>query len=149
MPVLQPAAADTTIEWYAEVYGDVAEGQVLTTRLDVLEARDGPVVTSTQGRVRGSPDRARRALTGQLDVSLLPPGEHLLRATLVVDGVTYKLSLLPSGVVRPGKLSIIGNGVVFDPHAFVAESGKLKAQGVEITPETLKIAENTALHSEK
>ena len=57
----------------------------------------------------------------------------------------YKLSLLPSGVVRQGKLSIIGNGVVFDPHAFVAEIAKLKAQGVEVTPDRLKIAENAAL----
>ncbi len=55
------------------------------------------------------------------------------------------MSLLPSGVVREGKLSVIGNGVVFDPHAFVAEVGKLKAQGVDISPERLKIAENTAL----
>jgi adenylosuccinate synthase len=55
------------------------------------------------------------------------------------------LSLLPSGVVREGKLSIIGNGVVFDPHAFVAELEKLRAQGVEVTPDRLKIAENTAL----
>ena len=72
-------------------------------------------------------------------------GGHNAGHTLVVDGVTYKLSLLPSGVVRQGKLSIIGNGVVFDPHAFVAESEKLKAQGVEISPQSLKIAENTAL----
>ena len=72
-------------------------------------------------------------------------GGHNAGHTLVVDGVTYKLSLLPSGVVRQGKLSIIGNGVVFDPHAFVAESEKLEAQGVEISPQSLKIAENTAL----
>src|SRR5690606_17124161 len=57
----------------------------------------------------------------------------------------YKLSLLPSGVVREGKLSIIGNGVVFDPHAFIAELGRLRDLGVEIGPDRLKIAENTAL----
>ncbi|TIQ75355.1 adenylosuccinate synthetase, partial [Mesorhizobium sp.] len=72
-------------------------------------------------------------------------GGHNAGHTLVVDGKVYKLSLLPSGVVRQGKLSIIGNGVVFDPHAFVAEVAKLKAQGVGVTPERLKIAENTAL----
>jgi adenylosuccinate synthase len=72
-------------------------------------------------------------------------GGHNAGHTLVVDGKVYKLSLLPSGVVRPGKLSIIGNGVVFDPHAFVAEVEKLKGLGVEIGPDRLKIAENTAL----
>jgi len=72
-------------------------------------------------------------------------GGHNAGHTLVIDGTTYKLSLLPSGVVREGKLSIIGNGVVFDPHAFVAEVAKLKAQGVAVTPERLKIAENAAL----
>src|SRR5262249_46973241 len=65
--------------------------------------------------------------------------------TLVVDGVTYKLSLLPSGVVRPGKLSVIGNGVVLDPHALVEEIARLAAQGVVIGPENLRIAENTTL----
>jgi adenylosuccinate synthase len=72
-------------------------------------------------------------------------GGHNAGHTLVVDGKVYKLSLLPSGVVREGKLSIIGNGVVFDPHAFVAEVAKLKAQDVDVTPERLKIAENAAL----
>ena len=84
-------------------------------------------------------------LSERAEVVVRFQGGHNAGHTLVIDGVTYKLSLLPSGVVRPGKLSIIGNGVVFDPHAFVAESEKLEAQGVEITPETLKIAENTAL----
>ncbi|MBX3531566.1 MAG: adenylosuccinate synthase [Rhizobiaceae bacterium] len=72
-------------------------------------------------------------------------GGHNAGHTLVVDGKTYKLSLLPSGVVRPGKLSIIGNGVVFDPHAFVAELARIRELGVEIGPDRLKIAENTAL----
>ena len=84
-------------------------------------------------------------LSERAEVVVRFQGGHNAGHTLVVDGVTYKLSLLPSGVVRQGKLSIIGNGVVFDPHAFVAESEKLKAQGVEISPQTLKIAENTAL----
>ena len=84
-------------------------------------------------------------LSERADVVVRFQGGHNAGHTLVVDGKTYKLSLLPSGVVRGGKLSIIGNGVVFDPHAFVAEMSKLKDQGVDVTPETLKIAENTAL----
>jgi adenylosuccinate synthase len=72
-------------------------------------------------------------------------GGHNAGHTLVVDGKTYKLSLLPSGVVRPGKLSVIGNGVVFDPHAFVAELARIAELGVEIGPDRLKIAENAAL----
>src|SRR5260370_1211002 len=65
--------------------------------------------------------------------------------TLVIDGVTYKLSLLPSGVVRPGKLSVIGNGVVLDPFALIEEISRLKGQGVQVTPESLRIAENVTL----
>ena len=84
-------------------------------------------------------------LASRADVVVRFQGGHNAGHTLVVDGKVYKLSLLPSGVVREGKLSIIGNGVVFDPHAFVAEVAKLKAQGVEVTPDRLKIAENTAL----
>ncbi len=84
-------------------------------------------------------------LSERADVVVRFQGGHNAGHTLVVGGVTYKLSLLPSGIVRLGKLSIIGNGVVFDPHAFVSEAGRLREQGVEITPECLKIAENTAL----
>ncbi len=72
-------------------------------------------------------------------------GGHNAGHTLVVDGVTYKLSLLPSGVVRGGKISIIGNGVVIDPWALMDEIKRIKEQGVEITPENLKIAENATL----
>ncbi|MBS3647752.1 adenylosuccinate synthase [Pseudaminobacter sp. 19-2017] len=84
-------------------------------------------------------------LSERADVVVRFQGGHNAGHTLVVDGKVYKLSLLPSGIVRDGKLSIIGNGVVFDPHAFVAEAAKLQAQGVTITPDCLKIAENTAL----
>ncbi|MBB6011055.1 MULTISPECIES: adenylosuccinate synthase [Aquamicrobium] len=83
-------------------------------------------------------------LSERADVVVRFQGGHNAGHTLVVDGNVYKLSLLPSGVVR-NKLSIIGNGVVFDPHAFVAEVAKLRGQGVEINPDNLKIAENTAL----
>jgi adenylosuccinate synthase len=84
-------------------------------------------------------------LSERADVVVRFQGGHNAGHTLVIDGVSYKLSLLPSGVVRQGKLSVIGNGVVFDPHAFVAEVKRLGEQGVEISPERLRIAENTAL----
>lgn len=84
-------------------------------------------------------------LSERADVVVRFQGGHNAGHTLVIDGVVYKLSLLPSGVVRPGKMSVIGNGVVFDPHAFVAEVDRLGEQGLSISPEWLKIAENTAL----
>ncbi|KAB0678032.1 adenylosuccinate synthase [Aureimonas leprariae] len=84
-------------------------------------------------------------LSERADVVVRFQGGHNAGHTLVVDGVSYKLSLLPSGVVRQGKLSVIGNGVVFDPHAFVAERDRLVAQGISITPESLRIADNAAL----
>ncbi len=65
--------------------------------------------------------------------------------TLVVGNVEYKLSLLPSGVVRPGKLSIIGNGVVVDPWALIAEIDVMRAKGLTISPDTLRLADNAAL----
>ncbi len=65
--------------------------------------------------------------------------------TLVVGNVEYKLSLLPSGVVRPGKLSIIGNGVVVDPWALIAEIDVMRKKGLTISPETLRVADNAAL----
>lgn len=84
-------------------------------------------------------------LSERAEVVVRFQGGHNAGHTLVVDGKVYKLSLLPSGIVRDGKLSIIGNGVVFDPHAFVAEATRLRAQGVSVDPDRLKIAENTAL----
>jgi adenylosuccinate synthase len=84
-------------------------------------------------------------LSEQADIVVRFQGGHNAGHTLVIDGVTYKLSLLPSGVVRGGKLSIIGNGVVLDPNALIEEIERLKQQGVHVTPETLRIAENTTL----
>ena len=84
-------------------------------------------------------------LSERADVVVRFQGGHNAGHTLVVGGVTYKLSLLPSGVVRSGKLSIIGNGVVVDPWALAEEIERIAAQGVEITPENLKVAENAAL----
>ena len=84
-------------------------------------------------------------LSERADVVVRFQGGHNAGHTLVIDEVSYKLSLLPSGVVRPGKLAVIGNGVVLDPHALVAEIGRIEAQGVKISPETLRIAENCPL----
>jgi len=83
-------------------------------------------------------------LSERADVVVRYQGGHNAGHTLVVDGVSYKLSLLPSGVVR-GKLSVIGNGVVVDPHHFVAETIKMAEQGIAITPEFLRIADNAPL----
>ena len=84
-------------------------------------------------------------LSARADVVVRFQGGHNAGHTLVIDGKTFKLSLLPSGVVRPGKLSIIGNGVVVDPWAFVEEVDRLKALGVPLSPESLVVAENAAL----
>jgi len=84
-------------------------------------------------------------LSEQADVVVRFQGGHNAGHTLVIDGKTYKLSLLPSGIVRPGKLAVIGNGVVLDPHALVAEIEKLAAQGVKVTRDNLKIADNCPL----
>ena len=75
-------------------------------------------------------------LSSQADVVVRFQGGHNAGHTLVIGNQTYKLSLLPSGVVRPGKLGVIGNGVVLDPHALVAEIERLAGQGVVVTRET-------------
>jgi adenylosuccinate synthase len=84
-------------------------------------------------------------LSERADVVVRFQGGHNAGHTLVIGNTTYKLSLLPSGVVRPGKLSVIGNGVVVDPWALLKEIDTLKSQGVTVTPERLLIAENAAL----
>ncbi|HEY7245107.1 MAG TPA: adenylosuccinate synthase [Xanthobacteraceae bacterium] len=84
-------------------------------------------------------------LSEQADIVVRFQGGHNAGHTLVVGGVTYKLSLLPSGVVRRGKLSVIGNGVVIDPHALLEEIDRLKEQGIDVTPESLRVAENATL----
>ena len=83
-------------------------------------------------------------LASRADIVVRFQGGHNAGHTLVVGNQTYKLSLLPSGVVS-GKLGIIGNGVVVDPNALLAEIGRVAAQGVKVTPETLRIAENAPL----
>ena len=84
-------------------------------------------------------------LSERADVVVRFQGGHNAGHTLVIDGVKYKLSLLPSGIVRGGKLSVIGNGVVIDPAALLSEIETIRGQGVEISPENLAIAENACL----
>ncbi len=84
-------------------------------------------------------------LSVSADVVARYQGGHNAGHTLVIDGVTYKLSLLPSGIVRPGKLAVIGNGVVLDPRHLVKEIAELRAKGVQVTRDNLRIAENAPL----
>lgn len=84
-------------------------------------------------------------LSERADVVVRFQGGHNAGHTLVIDGKTYKLSLLPSGVVREGKLSVIGNGVVVDPWALLKEIDTVRGQGVTVDANTLRIAENAAL----
>jgi adenylosuccinate synthase len=83
-------------------------------------------------------------LASRADVVVRYQGGHNAGHTLVVGNETYKLSLLPSGLVR-GKLGVIGNGVVIDPEALLAEIARVQAQGLAVTPESLRIADNAVL----
>ena len=83
-------------------------------------------------------------LASRADIVVRFQGGHNAGHTLVVGDTTYKLSLLPSGVVR-GKLGIIGNGVVLDPDALFSEIDKVRAQGLDVGPHNLRVAENTPL----
>ncbi|MGE0724401.1 MAG: adenylosuccinate synthase [Alphaproteobacteria bacterium] len=84
-------------------------------------------------------------LSERADVVVRFQGGHNAGHTLVIGNVEYRLSLLPSGVVRPNKLSIIGNGVVIDPWAFLREVDALSDKGIKVTPESLRIADNATL----
>ena len=84
-------------------------------------------------------------LSERADVVVRFQGGHNAGHTLVIDGKVFKLSLLPSGIVRPNKLSILGNGVVLDPWAFAKEVDQIAGQGVAVTPDNLMIAENATL----
>ncbi|MBX6328046.1 MAG: adenylosuccinate synthase [Pseudolabrys sp.] len=84
-------------------------------------------------------------LSEQADIVVRFQGGHNAGHTLVIGNTVFKLSLLPSGVVREGKLSIIGNGVVVDPRALLEEIAQLDKQGIKVTPEKLRIAENATL----
>ncbi len=84
-------------------------------------------------------------LSEQADIVVRFQGGHNAGHTLVINGETYKLALMPSGVLRPTKMSVIGNGVVFDPQAFLDELTRLRGQGVDISPANLRVAENVTL----
>ena len=84
-------------------------------------------------------------LCGRADIVVRFQGGHNAGHTLMVDGAEYRLSLLPAGLVRGGRLSVIGNGVVIDPWALVAEIDAMAERGVAVSPETLAIAENACL----
>ncbi len=84
-------------------------------------------------------------LSIEADIVVRFQGGHNAGHTLVIGNQVYKLALLPSGIVRPGKLSVIGNGVVLDPHHLVDEIERIAAQGVAVSPENLKIADNVTL----
>jgi len=84
-------------------------------------------------------------LSEQADIVVRFQGGHNAGHTLVIDGTTYKLALLPSGVLRPQKMSVIGNGVVFDAQAFLDEVARLTSQGVDVSPANLRVAENVTL----
>mgnify|MGYP005743282393 FL=1 len=84
-------------------------------------------------------------LSDQADVVVRFQGGHNAGHTLVIDGVTYKLKLLPSGIVRLGKISVIGNGVVVNPWALLEEIKAIQDQGVKVTEENLIIAETANL----
>ncbi len=83
-------------------------------------------------------------LASRADVVVRFQGGHNAGHTLVVGNQTYRLSLLPSGLVR-GKLGVIGNGVVIDPVALLAEMDRVRGQGLDVTPDNLRIAENAVL----
>jgi len=83
-------------------------------------------------------------LASRADLVVRFQGGHNAGHTLVVGNETYKLSLLPSGLVR-GKMGIIGNGVVIDPEALLSEIDRVTSQGLKVSPETLRIAENAIL----
>ena len=84
-------------------------------------------------------------LSSEADIVVRFQGGHNAGHTLVIDGVTYKLRLLPSGIVRKNKISIIGNGVVVDPWALLEEIEEIKSKGISVGPDNLIIAESANL----
>ncbi|EBA03921.1 MAG: adenylosuccinate synthase [Paracoccaceae bacterium] len=84
-------------------------------------------------------------LSERADIIARFQGGHNAGHTLVIDGEVFKLSLLPSGILREGKLGVIGNGVVLDPWALGEEIERITSRGVKVSPENLMIAENTPL----
>src|SRR5207237_6384163 len=111
--------------------------------------RDGMANVAVIGAQWGDEGKGKIVdwLSARADVVVRFQGGHNAGHTLVIDGTTYKLSLLPSGVVRPGKLSVIGNGVVVDPWAFAAEVDRPALQGLCVTAQSPHGSENAA-HSQ-
>jgi hypothetical protein len=86
VPVLQPDADATAVEWYVEMYGDAPANAELTTRVEVRAQPGSAAAVSEAGRVLTSPDPLRRALTGRVEVSTLPAGDYEVRAVLTING---------------------------------------------------------------
>ena len=84
-------------------------------------------------------------LSDQADIVIRFQGGHNVGHTLVIDGITYKLRLLPSGIVRKNKISIIGNGVVIDPWALLEEIEEIKSKGVLVDVDNFMISESASL----
>ena len=84
-------------------------------------------------------------ISEQADIIVRFQGGNNAGHTIVIDGKEYRLSLLPSGIIRKGKLSIVGNGVVLDPWSFLKEVKLLLESGIEISPENLQISYATSL----
>ena len=84
-------------------------------------------------------------LSSQADIVVRFQGGHNAGHTLVIDKKVFKLRLLPSGIVRKGKISILENGVVIDPWALLSEIDEIKKQGIEVTPENFMISESASL----
>jgi adenylosuccinate synthase len=84
-------------------------------------------------------------LSDQADIVVRFQGGHNAGHTLVINGKVFKLRLLPSGIVRKGKISILGNGVVIDPWALLKEIKEIKKQGINVNPENFMISESASL----
>ncbi|MCB1080076.1 MAG: adenylosuccinate synthetase, partial [Verrucomicrobiae bacterium] len=84
-------------------------------------------------------------LTESADIVVRPQGGNNAGHTVISDGKTYILHLIPSGILWPGKRCVIGNGVVMDPVALLAEIDGLLEKGIEVTPENLKISDRAHL----
>jgi adenylosuccinate synthase len=84
-------------------------------------------------------------LSEKTDITIRFQGDHTEEDTIIVDDIIYKLSILPSSIINPNKLSVIGNGVAINPKKLVNEIHRLKKQGVHISPNNLMITDNAPL----
>ena len=133
--------------WVSRDFGGRTQGQMPEAEPALLmrnEAMANVVVVGAQWGDEGK-GKIVDWLSERADIVVRFQGGHNAGHTLVIGNETYKLSLLPSGVVRAGKLSVLGNGVVIDPWALAEEIERLTSRGVAITSENLRIAENATL----